>query len=497
MLKQGLQQKLLQKLSPQQIQFIKLLQLNSMDLDQRIEEEMMDNPALVKGDDEDAYDENNSTDNTRDEELVSLSADNDEEPQSVDEYLADETIDVKDYVSDDYDAEGFHLSDDGSEEERKESPLAETTTFHDSLLEQFNAIADNEKELMIGRQIIGTIDDDGYLRRPLEAIQNDLAFSQNVDATLVEMQHALHKIQKLDPAGIAATSLQECLLLQLKRKNHDKPEVVVAEKILKNHFEDFTKKHYEKLSRQLKISDDELKAAIGVIVHLNPKPGESVGSSQPAYIIPDFIIVEQNGKLVVQLNSRNAPDLRISRNYMETLRGYDKNPTQNKELKQTVQFIKQKLDSAKWFIDSIRQRQNTLLLTMNAILKHQYAYFETGDETRLRPMILKDIAEQVGLDISTISRVASSKYVQTDFGVLPLKFFFSEGIQNEEGEEVSSREVKKILKDAIEAEDKRKPLPDERLMEILKEKGYHIARRTVAKYREQLNIPVARLRKEI
>jgi RNA polymerase sigma-54 factor len=495
MLKQGLQQKLLQKLSPQQIQFIKLLQLNSMDLNQRVEEEMMENPALVKGDDDDAYEDVAKTENLSEDELAP--DDTAGENLSVDDYAGDDDIDVKDYVSDDYDAEGFHLSDDGAEEERKENPLADSASFHDSLLEQFNAIADDEKELTIGQQIIGTIDDDGYLRRPLEAIQNDLAFSQNVEASAEEMLHALHKIQKLDPAGIAATSLQECLLLQLKRKNHEKPDVVVAEKIIKNHFDDFTKKHYEKLSRQLKINDDELKAAITVITHLNPKPGESVGSSQAAYIIPDFILVEHNGRLSVQLNARNAPDLRISRSYMETLRGYDKNPTQNKELKQTVQFIKQKLDSAKWFIDSIRQRQQTLLLTMTAILKHQYAYFESGDEARLKPMILKDIAEQIGLDISTVSRVASSKYVQTEFGVLPLKFFFSEGIQNEEGEEVSSREVKKILKDAIEAEDKRKPLPDEQLMEILKEKGYHIARRTVAKYREQMNIPVARLRKEI
>ena len=495
MLKQGLQQKLLQKLSPQQIQFIKLLQLNSMDLHQRVEEEMMENPALVKGDDDDAYEDVAKTENLSEVELAP--DDTAGENLSVDDYAGDDDIDVKDYVSDDYDAEGFHLSDDGAEEDRKENPLADSASFHDSLLEQFNAIADDEKELTIGQQIIGTIDDDGYLRRPLEAIQNDLAFSQNVEASAEEMLHALHKIQKLDPAGIAATSLQECLLLQLKRKNHEKPDVVVAEKIIKNHFDDFTKKHYEKLSRQLKINDDELKAAITVITHLNPKPGESVGSSQAAYIIPDFILVEHNGRLSVQLNARNAPDLRISRSYMETLRGYDKNPTQNKELKQTVQFIKQKLDSAKWFIDSIRQRQQTLLLTMTAILKHQYAYFESGDEARLKPMILKDIAEQIGLDISTVSRVASSKYVQTEFGVLPLKFFFSEGIQNEEGEEVSSREVKKILKDAIEAEDKRKPLPDEQLMEILKEKGYHIARRTVAKYREQMNIPVARLRKEI
>ncbi len=494
MLKQGLQQKLLQKLSPQQIQFIKLLQLNSIDLVQRVEEELMENPALVKSDDVDAHEDISKTEALKDNEI---SEDNsDDENVSVEDYLADETIDVKEYVNDDYDAEGFHLSDEG-DEERKETPLAETATFHQSLLEQFNAIAENEKEELIGRQIIGTIDDDGYLRRPLEAIQNDLAFSMNVEATMDEMKNCLQKIQHLDPAGIAATSLQECLLLQLKRKDHERKDVKLASTILRDYFEDFTRKHYEKLYKQLKISDAELKEAVYVITRLNPKPGESMSDSKPQYIIPDFVISEQNGKLEVQLNSRNAPDLRISRNYMETLKAYDASEKPTKELKETVQFIKQKLDSARWFIDSIRQRQQTLLLTMNAILEYQYAYFETGDETRMKPMILKDIAERVGLDISTISRVANSKYVQTEYGVIPLKFFFSEGIQTEDGEEVSSREVKKILKDAIEAEDKHKPLPDEKLMEILKEKGYTIARRTVAKYREQMNIPVARLRKEI
>jgi RNA polymerase sigma-54 factor len=494
MLKQGLQQKLLQKLSPQQIQFIKLLQLSTVDLTQRIEAEMMENPALLKAEDEDAYEDVSKTEVLKDSEI------NDSEPVeenvSVEDYLTDETIDVKDYVNDDYESDGFHLSDEG-DEERKENPIAETSTFHDHLLEQFNAIAEDEREELIGKQIIGTIDDDGYLRRSLEAIQNDLAFGQNIDAEVKELQHCLAKIQKLDPAGIAATSLQECLLLQLRRKDHQKEEIAHADKILRNYFEDFTKKHYEKLTKGLKITDEQLKSAIQVVLHLNPKPGEAMSEGRPLYITPDFTLVENEGKLAIQLNSRNAPDLRVSRNYIETLKGYDKNPNPNKELKQTVQFIKQKLDGAKWFIDSIRQRQHTLMLTMNAILEHQYAYFETGDETRLKPMVLKDIAEKVGLDISTISRVASSKYIQTEFGVISLKFFFSEGMQNEDGEEVSSREVKKILKDAIEAEDKRKPLPDEKLMELLKEKGYAIARRTVAKYREQMNIPVARMRKEI
>ena len=496
MLKQGLQQKQLQKLSPQQIQFIKLLQLNSLDLKQRVEEELMENPALVSGMDDDAY-----TDISKDAGVNEKEINDDiktESDVSVDEFIADETYDVKEYVNDDYDAEGFHLSDEGDgSTEKKENPLADSSSFHESLLEQFNAIAEDERDEIIGSQIIGTIDDDGYLRRPLSAIINDLAFAQNIETTLDEMQKCLVKIQALEPAGIAATSLQECLLLQLKRKDQTKIEVILAQQLLQDLFDDFIKKHYDKLCKQLKISDTQLKDAIKVITHLNPKPGESISESKPQYIIPDFIIGEENGRLNVQLNSRNAPDLRISKSYMETMKGYDATDNPSRELKQTVQFIKQKLDSAKWFIDSIKQRQHTLLHTMNAILKHQYAYFETGDETKLKPMILKDIANQIGMDISTISRVANSKYVQTDFGTISLKFFFSEGIQTEDGEEVSSREVKRILQDAIEAEDKRKPLPDENLMEILKEKGYTIARRTVAKYREQLNIPVARLRKEI
>lgn len=495
MLKQGLQQKLLQKLSPQQIQFIKLLQLNTTDLEQRVEQELIENPAIEGGkDDEFSSDITAEANATTTEEETPR-----EETETVEDSMDDDLFDISEYTNnDDYESEGFHLSDEGGEEEnRREMPIAGGATFYDSLIEQFTATAMSEHEAMLGKQIIGTIDEDGYLRRPLEAIINDLLFTANVNATLEELERVLHKVQHLDPPGIAARSLQECLLLQIRRKSHQIPGVKMAEEILQHHFEDFTKKHYEKLTRHLKITDEQLKEVIHLITHLNPKPGENDSDSKTQYIIPDFILVENNGRLDVMLNSRNAPDLRISRSYMETMKSYEKNPNANKHLKDTVQFIKQKLDSAKWFIDSIKQRQNTLLLTMNAILHYQYAYFEEGDETKLRPMILKDIADKVGLDVSTISRVANSKYVQTDFGVIPLKFFFSEGIQTDEGEEVSSREVKRILQDAIVGEDKHKPLPDERLMEILKEKGYNIARRTVAKYREQLNIPVARLRKEI
>ena len=491
MLKQGLQQFQTQKLSPQQIQFIKLLQLNSVDILQRVDMELIENPALLKAGDDDAapgeVDPVSESELTNTEEAADV---------NVDDFLMEEGLDVKEYVNDEYDPDGFHLSDEG-DEERKERPLAESHTFHEELLEQFTAIAENEKELTIGNQIIGSIDDDGYLRRSLEAIINDLAFSMNVEASIDEMRRVLHKIQNLEPAGIGATSLQECLLLQLKRKDQTNSLIKLATQILADFFDDFTKKHYDRLTRMLKLSDDELRACIHVITRLNPKPGESIDTSATQYITPDFILIEEAGKLMVHLNSRNAPDLRISRSYLETLKGYDEAKAPTREQKDTVQFIKQKLDGARWFIESIRQRHQTLLSTMNAILKFQYKFFVEGDETFLRPMILKDIAEITNLDISTISRVANSKYVQTDYGTFPLKYFFSEGIQTDEGEEVSSREVKKILKDAIDGEEKSKPLPDERLMEILKEKGYNIARRTVAKYREQMNIPVARLRKEI
>ncbi|MBX7204215.1 MAG: RNA polymerase factor sigma-54 [Bacteroidia bacterium] len=497
MLKQGLQQKLLQKLSPQQIQFIKLLQLNTTDLEQRVEQELIENPALENSK-EDEYSSDISEDvkvNTAEDETPAAEAEREEELPDV---MDDEVFDISEYTSnDDYDNDSFQMSDDGEDEDRKEMPIAGGSTFYDSLIEQYTAISNSDHETALGKQIIGTLDEDGYLRRPLEAIINDLLFTANTETTVDELEKVLHKVQGLDPAGIAARTLQECLLLQLHRKDHHHPEVKIAQEIIEHHFEDFTKKHYEKLMRQLKLTDEQLKEAITLITHLNPKPGETDTDSKIQYVIPDFILVENNGKLGVVLNSRNAPDLRISRSYMDTMKSYEKNPKGNKHLKDTVQFIKQKLDSAKWFIDSIKQRQNTLLMTMNAILHYQYDYFTDGDETKLRPMILKDIADKVGMDVSTISRVANSKYVQTDFGVIPLKFFFSEGIQTDEGEEVSSREVKRILQDAIGSEDKKKPLPDEKLMEILKEKGYNIARRTVAKYREQLNIPVARLRKEM
>ena len=489
MLKQGLQQKFQQKLSPLQIQFIKLLQLNTVDFLQKIDQEMIENPALLSSSDTDALPSEDPKQETQEKEEY-------EKDSSVEDYLADESFDVKEYVNDEYEADGFHLSDEG-DEERKETPIVETSSFHDALLEQFSAVAANEKEEIIGNQIIGTIDDDGYLRRSLSAIQNDLAFAQNIDATAEEMKHVLMKIQKLDPPGIGATSLQECLIIQLKRKDYYNRAIELAIEVLEKHFDEFTKKHYEKIAKDLHLNEEKIKSVIGIITKLNPKPGDSYGGAGAQYITPDFTLIDEGGILSISLNGRNTPDLRISKTYMEALKAYDANSAPSKGQKDTVMFIKQKLDGAKWFIDSIKQRQNTLMNTMNAILQYQIKYFQDGDETKLRPMILKNVADLTGYDISTISRVANSKYIQTSWGIIPLKFFFSEGITNDEGEEVSSHEVKKILKDAIEAEDKHKPLADEKLMEILKEKGYNIARRTVAKYREQLNLPVARLRKEL
>lgn len=493
MLKQNLSQKLLQKLSPQQIQFIKLLQLNTQDFEQRVEQELIENPAMENGKEAEDLDYGADTD-TREKEDY----DSDDNEGADDVYDDSDLFDIDEYIGND-DNDSFRLYEEsGGDDDRKELPIASANTFREQLLEQIQASTHDEHEAILAEQLIGSIEEDGYLRRPLGAIVNDLAFSMNVSTTVDELEKVLHKIQALEPAGIAARTLQECLLLQLKRKDKNlHPEVTLSIRIINDHFEDFTKKHYEKMMRQLKVTEEELKDAVHLITKLNPKPGDTSTNIKTQYIVPDFIIVDNNDKLEVALNSRNAPDLRVSRSYLETLKSYDKSATKNKQIKDTVQFIKQKLDGAKWFIDSIKQRQNTLLLTMNAILEYQYDYFLTGDETRLKPMILKDIADEVGLDVSTISRVANSKYVQTDFGIIPLKFFFSEGITTEDGEEVSNREVKKILQDAIEGEDKSKPLPDEKLMEILKEKGYNIARRTVAKYREQLNIPVARLRKQI
>lgn len=474
---------MLQKLSPQQIQFIKLLQLNTQDFEEKVEQELLDNPALedLRSDDEERFDADDSDDFKEDD------------------YLKDD-VDIHELLNSTGDDEGgFQLNEDYSNEEQRESPLASQSTFQEYLMEQARATFYNETDLLLAIHLINSIEEDGYLRRELRSIVNDLAFNENISTSEDHLEKLLIKIQNFDPAGIGARDLQECLLLQLYKKDYgDNPAISLAETIISEQMEAFSKKHYDKIKRSLKIDDEQLKAAILEIVKLNPKPGETgVSNSKTQYIVPDFTVTNTDGVLEVSLNSRNAPDLRISASYSETLKAYDSSPNKAQNLKDAVQYIKQKLDGAKWFIDSVKQRQNTLMSTMEAIVQRQKEFFIEGDETCLRPMILKDIANQVGLDISTISRVANSKYVETSFGIFPLKFFFSEGIVNDDGEEVSNREIKKILSNAIEAEDKSKPLTDEALMDLLKEKGYNIARRTVAKYREQLNIPVARLRKEL
>ncbi len=481
MQKLSLSQTLSQKLSPQQIQFIKLLQVPTMELDARIEEELEINPALEEGKEEDERAESSEEDYEE-------------------EYEKDE-IDVEDYLQDD-EFGGYKMQGDGNyNEDEKEMPLPMTTTLTEQLLDQLGYLKLDEREQTIARQLIGSIESDGYIRRDLDAIANDLAFSANIRTDEEELENLLAMIQEFDPAGIGARNLQECLLLQLYRKKEagQNGPVDMAISILKDHFDEFTKKHYKKIIKRLNLeSEEELKEAIDVIIRLNPKPG-GAGSSlvKTQYLIPDFILTNDNGKLELSLNSRNAPDLRISRSYSEMLSAYDKSNKKDKKLKETVSFVKQKLDAAKWFIDAIKQRQLTLLNTMQSIIDYQFDYFLTGDESKLKPMILKDIADRIGMDISTVSRVANSKSVQTEFGVYPLKYFFSEGISTDQGEDVSSREVKNALKEMIDNESKRKPLSDEKLEKMLNDKGYQIARRTVAKYREQMNIPVARLRKEL
>ena len=481
-MKQHLSQKMLQRLSPQQIQFIKLLQLNTLDFEEKVDQELLDNPALETGKGE----EEENFSNTEDE-LVA-----EEEPFSRD-------VDIDELLRYNDDDGGFRLNEDYGDEEQREVPIASTYSFQDYLVEQARATFPKEEDLLLAIHLINSIEEDGYLRRELRAIVNDLAFSENISITEEHLERILIKIQNFDPPGIGARDLQECLLLQLYKKDYgDNPALSLAERIISEHMEAFGKKHYEKIKRSLKINDDQLREAVKEITKLTPKPGMTQGgASKTMYIVPDFIVRNDEGRLEVMLNSRNAPELRLSPAYAETLRAYEAAPEKDRNMKEAVQYIKQKLEGARWFIDSVKQRQHTLLSTMQAIVNRQHEYFQDGDEAKLKPMILKDIAEKVSLDISTISRVANSKYVETDFGIIPLKFFFSEGIATEDGDEVSNREIKKILKDAIEAEDKSKPLTDEALMELLKQRGYHIARRTVAKYREQLNISVARLRKEL
>ena len=493
-LSQSLQQKLLQKLSPQQIQLMKLLQVPTANLEIRIKEELEENPALEL--DEEKHED--EKDEIKDEFSESEASEYDEKNGSEEEYG---NVDVSEYVHDgDDEVADYRLRDDNyPEEEQKQIPFKTETSFYETLLLQLGLLKLDEKEQKIAEQIVGSIDEDGYLRRETSAIVDDLAFRQNISASEEEVEAMIQRIQNFDPPGVAARDLQECLLLQLQRQKNEGKDVDIALLAIKKYFDEFTKKHYEKIQRGLNIDEYQLKQVMQQIIRLNPKPGGNIGgmSKAESYVVPDFFIFNNANKLELTLNSRNAPELRISEGYRDMMKEYDRGAKKDKRQKEAVIFIKQKIDAAKWFIDAIKQRQHTLLSTMTAIMNHQYEFFLTGDETNLRPMILKDIAEKTGLDISTVSRVANSKFVQTEFGTYRLKFFFSESLSTDSGEEVSTREVKKILSNLIEGESKKHPLSDERLTELLQEKGYNIARRTVAKYREQLNIPVARLRKEL
>ncbi len=479
-LKQHLIQKLDQRLSPQQIQLMKLLQVPTLELDQRIKQEIEENPALEEGRDDK-------------EDLGDQTEQDDHEDHN------DDDFDLSDYFEDDVPDYKTQANNKAKDEEERSIPLSGERSFNQRLSEQLGLLNLSEKEFVIADVIIGNLDESGYLKRALDAIVDDLAFSMNIDCTEFEVLDALKIVQDLDPAGIGARSLKECLWLQISRKQDGNIARFTAKKIIEDCFDEFTKKHYEKILRKLEIEESDLKEALDEILKLNPKPGGSTREAAKLYqqIIPDFIITENEGVLELNLNSRNAPELKVSKEYQTMLKKYAEGAKSSKSDKEAMTFVRQKLDNAKWFIDAIKQRQQTLLLTMDAIMNYQYSFFVSGDETNLKPMILKDIADIVDLDISTVSRVANSKYVQTNFGIYALKYFFSESLSTESGEEVSTREVKKILSDAIENEDKKKPLTDEKLMELLNNSGYNIARRTVAKYREQLNLPVARLRKEL
>lgn len=500
MLKTSLEQKLTQKLAPQQIQMIKLLELNTLQLEERIKNEIEENPALDDGgegdyDDGDSIVENDSDVLTNEEER------DDGEQNSEDEYTREDDYSLDDDygANDDDEIPNYRLevNNTSKDDDRVEMPYSASKSFNEHLFEQFILKDVTERQKFIAPFLVGNIDEDGYLRRDLDAVADDIAFSQNIEVSEKELEDVLKVIQELDPAGIGARSLQECLLIQLRRKEEQTNGVKTAIVVLSDCFEEFTKKHYEKIMQKCNITEQDLKEAIDVIIKLNPKPGNSYGEPQKANIqaiIPDFIVEVEDNDIAVSLNNRNSPDLRISRSFSKMMDEYSSDKAGNKEV---VTFVKQKIDNAKWFIDAIEQRRRTLLYTMEAIVQFQRKFFLTGDEADIRPMILKDIAEMTNLDISTVSRVANSKYVATPYGNFLLKFFFSEAMQTDSGEEVSTREVKQILKECIDAEDSAKPLTDDRLSEILKDRGYIIARRTIAKYREQMGIPVARLRRKI
>lgn len=493
-------QKLLQKLSPQQILIMKLLQIPTMELSTRIKEEIMQNPALEEGDNDDYEDNFNDNVNDNDNDNDNDEVDTFDDQQSDDDHY-DPLDDFDDYLKDDDEDDAaykYAAHNSSPDDKHYEAPITNETTFQDTLMEQLGFRRLDEKKRKIGAYIIGNLDDSGYLSRPISGIADDLLFTQNIDATEDEIREVLEIIQDFDPAGVGAADLRECLLIQLRRMRAETPnsDLENAITIIDKYFDEFTKKHYDKLQSRSGMSDTDFKAALDIILSLNPKPGGSMGTSghNDNYVIPDFTVVNNDGELDLQINGRNTPELHVSRDFLNMLKYYTQGKD-NREKREALEFIKSKIDSANWFIDALKQRKDTLYVTMKAIMDYQREFFLTGDEGKLRPMILKDIAEKVGLDISTISRVANSKYVQTAYGTFPLKFFFSEGLVNDEGEEVSTREIRKIVRESVENEDKSNPLTDDELTAILKQKGYTLARRTIAKYREQMGIPVARLRK--
>ncbi len=482
MLKQQFNLKLSQKLSPQQIQLMKLIQLSTQAFEQKLKQEIDENPALEAGKETKEEEENFSNEEN-------FEAENQEKELNIDEYINDDdTIPAYQLQANNYSAD----------DEEKNVPFAGGQSFHQYLKSQLNTFRLNEKEKKIAEFLVGSIDESGYIRREIEDIVDDLAFTENVMTDEEEVEKILKLVQKLEPAGVGARSLQESLIIQLKQKEENEARSL-AIAILEQAFDLFAKKHYKKILQKFNITEEQLKDAIAEISKLNPKPGGAIVGNNKIVeqIVPDFTVNIVDDQLELTLNSRNAPQLHVSREYNNLLKGYSESKEKSKSQKDAVYFIKQKLDAAKWFIDAVKQRQQTLLKTMTAIMEHQKEYFLTGDETKLKPMILKDIAEKIGMDVSTVSRVANSKYVETPYGTKLIKFFFSESMKNDQGDDVSTKEIKKILQDVIDNEDKKKPLTDEKLAKILKEKGYLIARRTVAKYREQLNIPVARLRKKI
>ena len=473
MLNQKLQLKLSQKLSPQQIQLMKLIQLTTTGLEQKVKNEIEENPALEQG--------KESLENESNE----FESDNDEGDVNVDDYLSDEP-------------EDFNQNYYSNQEENTNFQTKSSLSFHQFLDNQSKNLILKNSEKPICEFLIGSIDESGYLRREIDDIIDDLAFTQNIIATKDEVLSILEKIQDLDPPGVGARSLQECLLIQLKKKNNLKDSVINSINILENEFEIFSKKKFSKLSEKLNLSQEELKGSIEEISRLNPKPGGSITSEfSNNTIIPDFILTIEDGNFIVELNKRNSPELRLSNSYKNILEGYKNDPKKTKSQNQAMQFLKQKLDSAKWFIEAIEQRHQTLFQTVNAIVNFQKQYFLSGEEINLKPMILKDIAEIINMDISTISRVANSKYIETPYGIKLLKSYFSEGMKNKEGEEISTIEIKNMLKEIVDKENKNKPLSDIELSNKLSDKGYKVARRTVSKYREQLDISVARLRKEL